>query len=267
MRILKKALAVLLLSFLPLPIIVIALSSVTEKGVFSFPLDSFSWKWYSEMLTTGDWLSLLGISFMLAIVVSLVTTVLAFMLALVVSKKKFRASRLLETIVLLPLIFPNAALGVAFLGLLTFLGYYGTYAGLGLAHCLLTLPFAYRPISNALQKIDPTVEEAAMILGASPFTVLRTITLPMLRPGLVTALLFAFIISFDEATVTVFLMSPDVTTLPMRILTHIQESGSAVVAAISTFLVLITFGLVLILQKTVGLDLFVEVEGSAKKSA
>ena len=99
-----------------------------------------------------------------------------------------------------------------------------------------------------------------MSLGAQPGYVFRTVTLPLLRSGLVTALLFSFIISFDEVTVSIFLVGPDATTLPARIFAHIQESASPVVAAISTFLVAITIGLIVLLQRLIGLDLFIEVE-------
>jgi putative spermidine/putrescine transport system permease protein len=113
---------------------------------------------------------------------------------------------------------------------------------------------------NSLHKLNLALEEAAMTLGARPAYVFRTITLPLLRPGLVTALLFSFIISFDEVTVTIFLIGPEVITLPTRIFAHIQESASPVVAAISTFLVLVTIVLVVLLQRFVGLELFVEAE-------
>ena len=108
----------------------------------------------------------------------------------------------------------------------------------------------------AAPKVDPALEEASMSLGAKPWQVLRSVTLPMLRPGLITALLFCFIVSFDEATITVFLIAPDVMTLPVRILTQIQESASPVIAAIATFLVAVTLSLVLLLERTVGLELF-----------
>jgi len=110
--------------------------------------------------------------------------------------------------------------------------------------------------ANALRKLDPALEEASMSLSATPLQVLRTVTLPMLRPGLITAFLFCFIVSFDEATVTIFLIAPDVNTLPVRILTQIQESASPVIAAIATFLILFTLSLVLLLERTVGLELF-----------
>jgi len=226
MRVLRSIVLVLLFAFLPLPIIVVALSSLTKTGYFTIPLESISLRWYIEFFTDQQWIGLLLISGAIAVLVALISTTVALMSALVLARHKFTGSGAFETLIMLPLVFPNAALGVAFLGLLGLLGVSGTYLGIVLAHCIITLPFAYRPILNSLRKLDPAIEEASMSLGASPGKVLRTVTLPLLKPGLISAFLFCFIVSFDEATITVFLIAPDVTTLPVRILTEIQESAS-----------------------------------------
>ncbi len=256
MRFLRILLLVLLFGFLPLPIIVVAISSFTRTGYFAAPLDALSLRWYVEFFTDWQWISLLLVSGVLALGVALISTSAALLAALVLSRRRFAGGGVFESLIMLPLVFPNAALGVAFLGMLGLLGIGGSYLGIVLAHCIITLPFAYRPILNALRKLDPALEEASMSLGAGPGQVLRTVTLPMLRPGLVTAFLFCFIVSFDEATVTIFLIAPDVNTLPVRILTQIQESASPVIAAIATFLILFTLSIVLLLERTVGLELF-----------
>jgi putative spermidine/putrescine transport system permease protein len=255
-RYLTRTVLFLLFAFLPLPIIIVAVSSFTHDGYFTLPLSALSLRWYAEFFSEERWTGLLLVSGMLAMAVAFVSTLLALMAALVLHQKPFKGSGGVEALIMLPLVFPNAALGVAFLGLLGLLGVSGTYLGIMIAHCIITLPFAYRPILNSLRKLEPALAEAGMSLGASPLTVLRTVTLPMLRPGLITSFLFCFIVSFDEATVTIFLVGPDVTTLPMRILTEIQERGSPVIAAVSTFLVLLTAGVVLTLERTVGLELF-----------
>lgn len=256
MRWIGSSVMVLLFGFLPLPILIVVVSSFTQSGYFTLPLEALSWHWYAEFFGDWRWISLLLISFAIALAVSLISTAAALLAALVLARRKVFGGGLMETLIMLPLVFPNAALGVAFMGMLALLGISGSYAGIVLAHCIITLPFAYRPILNALRKIDGALEEAGMSLGATPWQVTRTIILPMLRPGLITAFLFCFIVSFDEATITVFLIAPDVTTLPVRILTEIQESASPVIAAISTFLILLTLSVVLLLERTVGLELF-----------
>src|SRR5262249_6592434 len=166
------------------------------------------------------------------------------------------------TLMLAPLIFPHAAIGVAIFGFLASTYYLrGTYSGICLAHVLLCLPFAYRPIAAAFHKLDRSLAEAAMNMGAKPAIIFWRITLPMVVPGIVSALLFTFIVSFDEITVTLFLTAPGITTLPLTIYFRLEQSADPVVAAVSTLLVLLTLGLVLLLQRTVGLELFVNTEG------
>jgi len=256
MRLVLRFLLALLFAFLPLPIVIVAISSFTESGYFTVPLGELSWRWYLEFLTDAQWLHLVAISAGLAALVAMLSTAVALLGALAIDRYRFAGRGLMESLIMFPLVFPNAALGVAFLGLLGLLGIGGTYLGIVLAHCIITLPFAYRPILNSLRKLDPSVEEASMSLGARPAQVLRTVTLPMIRPGLISAFLFCFIVSFDEATITVFLIAPDVNTLPVRILTQIQESASPVIAAIATFLIALTLSIVLLLERTVGLELF-----------
>ena len=248
------------LLFLPAPIVIVVASSFSRTGYLQFPPQALSLRWYTQFLTDETWIRALGVSFAIALVVALLTTAISFLAALATTRRRFRGRDGFELLLLSPLLFPHAAIGVALLSLLSALGWIGRYPGILLAHIILCVPFAYRPIVNSLHKLDLALEEAAMTLGARPAYVFRTITLPLLRPGLVTALLFSFIISFDEVTVTIFLIGPEVITLPTRIFAHIQESASPVVAAISTFLVLVTIVLVVLLQRLVGLELFVEAE-------
>lgn len=248
--------------FLPAPIVIVIISSFSSTGYLQFPPKEFSLRWYAEFLQSQVWLEALAVSVVLGAVVAVVTTAFSFLAALATTRRRFPGKGAYDLLLLSPLLFPHAAIGVALLGLLAAFGWIGSYAGILLAHAILCIPFAYRPIVNSMKKMDLSVEEAAMSLGARPGTVFRTVTLPMLRPGLVTALLFSFIISFDEVTVTIFLIGPDVVTLPTRILTEIQESASPVIAAISSFLVVITVILVVALERLVGLELFVETERS-----
>ena len=248
------------LLFLPAPILIVVASSFSRTGYLQFPPQALSLRWYTQFLTDETWIRALGVSFAIALAVAVLTTAISFLAALATTRRRFPGRDGFELLLLSPLLFPHAAIGVALLSLLSALGWIGRYPGILLAHIILCVPFAYRPIVNSLQKLDLALEEAAMTLGARPAYVFRTITLPLLRPGLVTALLFSFIISFDEVTVTIFLIGPEVITLPTRIFAHIQESASPVVAAISSFLVLVTIVLVMLLQRFVGLELFVEAE-------
>lgn len=243
--------------FLPLPILVVVISSFSRTGYLQFPPRELSWRWYAEFLGSDAWLRALGASTILALLAATAVTALATLAVLARTRMRVPGAGAFDTLMLSPLLLPHAAIGVALLTVLTALGWVGAYPGLLLAHAILCLPFAYRPLLNAARRIDLSLEEAAMNLGAEPWTVFRTVTLPLLRPGMVAAFLFSFIISFDEVGVTLFLVGPNVTTLPVRVFTEIQESGSPVVAAVSTCLVAVTVALFLLVDRLVGLRLFV----------
>ena len=256
----SRLFAVALFLVLPGPIIIVVAVSFTSVGYIRFPPGDLSLRWYAEFLADQRWLDALVTSVGLASAGALITTIVSLMAALAVARENSRLGAIFETAVLAPLIFPHAALGMAMVALASMFHVYGTFAGLLLAHCIITLPFAYQPISVSLRKMDASLEEAAMSLGSRPWNTFLAVTLPLMRPGLVTALLFAFIISFDEVTISMFLIGPEISTLPVSIYSYIQESGKPVVAAISSALVALTLILVLILERVVGLELFVEAE-------
>ncbi|EKE78982.1 ABC transporter permease [Oceanibaculum indicum] len=250
-----------LLLFLPAPIVIVVAASFSEAGYIRFPPGALSLRWYVEFLTDARWMQGFATSLLLAAAGAVISSLAAFLAALVVTRRRSRFSSFFETAVLTPILFPHAALGVAMLALVSMFHVYGSFAGLLLAHCIMTLPYAYRPISVSLRKLDSAMEEASMSLGARPWETFWRVTFPLVRPGLITALLFSFILSFDEVTVTMFLVGPHVTTLPVQIYSFIQESGTPVVAAISTTLVLFTLLMVMLLERLVGLEFFVEPDG------
>lgn len=99
-----------------------------------------------------------------------------------------------------------------------------------------------------------------MSLGATPWTVFRRITLPLIRPGLITAMLFCFMLSFDEATITLFLVGPNFTTLPIKIFAQLQDNASPIIAAVSTILIVLTTSIVVLMNQVFGISFYVEPE-------
>ncbi len=248
-------------AFLPLPIVIVIVSSFSRTGYLQFPQRALSLRWYADFLTSDAWLHALGVSALLALLAAAAVTLVALLAVLARTRLAVPGAGVFDLLMLSPLLLPHAAIGVALLTVLRALGWVGAYPGLLLAHAILCVPFAYRPLMNAARRMDLSMEEAAMNLGADPWFVFRAVTLPLLRPGIVAAFLFSFIISFDEVSVTLFLVGPGVTTLPVRVFTEIQESGSPVVAAISSVLVVMTVALFVVVDRVVGLRLFMGGEG------
>jgi putative spermidine/putrescine transport system permease protein len=253
-------LGAVVLALLPAPLLVVIWVSFSGDNYLIVPPSEYSLRWYAEFFSSAKWLQSLGISVALALVVAIATTAISLFAALAVEKVKPRARAAFEFLVLLPLIFPHAAMAIALRAANTDLKINATFIGLVIAHIILSVPFCYRPIAVNLRKLDPALREAAMSLGGGPAYTLRKVVLPLLRPGIVTSLWFSFIISFDEVNMTVFLVGTQFATLPVNIYAHLADSADPLIAAISTFLIFVTIALVVVLQRTVGLQVFVDME-------
>jgi len=261
MRRMPRWLAMTLLLLLPAPILIVVAASFTAGNSLRFPPGALSLRWYHDALDDPRWISSLLTSLWIAGVVAVGTTAMSFGAAWYALRRAGgRTARVLETAVMSPLFFPHAALGVALVNLLAWMELVGSATGLVIGHLICTLPFAYRPIAIAMQRVSPEVIEASNILGASEWRTTIGILLPLCRSGIVTALLFSFIVSLDEVTVTMFLTGPDMMTLPVEIYAYIQENSSPVLAAVSSAMVLGTLAVVLLLERTVGLEFFAESE-------
>ena len=152
-------------------------------------------------------------------------------------KRRSRLRYFLGVVAGLPLLLPHVSIGIAFLAAAPVLGLAGSYVIIAIAHCVLAIPFAYRPILSSFDSLDPSLFNAAAALGARPSFSFWHVQLPALRPGIVVAAIFTFVLSFDEITVTMFLVGPGITTLPRW--TH---SATPAVAAASTLIILMTVG-------------------------
>jgi putative spermidine/putrescine transport system permease protein len=259
-----RFMAALVLFLLPAPLLVVIGASFSPGSILLFPPPGLSLRWYREVLQDAAWLHTFAVSAGIAVVAAAVTTLIAIGAALALSRAPPRLRTLAETFIMAPLLFPHAAIGIALLGWLVFFRSNGTMFGVLVAHLVLCAPFAYRPVAVSLRQIDASLAEAAVILGATQRQTLTKVILPILRPGITAALLFSFIISFDELTVTMFLVGPEFTTLPVAIYSHVADTADPVVAAISTILIALTAGLVFLLDRVAGLGIFIDIEEDAR---
>lgn len=129
-----------------------------------------------------------------------------------------------------------------------------TFHGLVLAHLVVTLPYALRVLVTALSTLPPSVEEAAASLGAKPLAVFRRVTLPLMTPGIVASAALAFLVSFDEVVISLFVVGPRITTLPVELYRYVDTRSDPLVAAASVFLILGTLLIVVLVERTMGLN-------------
>jgi putative spermidine/putrescine transport system permease protein len=244
----------LFIGFIVAPLAIVCVVAFTPLGYISLPTDGISLRWFAAILDNPRFVSAFWISLGLGLVSSLISTLLAVPAALAVARFRFRGRDAISAFLLSPLMIPHIVLGVSFLRFFSSIGINGTFAGLVIGHVIVILPFALRLTLSAATGMNPAVERAAVSLGASRVTVFRRVTLPLILPGIVSGWLLAFITSFDELTMSVFIASPSTTTLPVRMFLQIQDTIDPMVAAVSALLIAGTLALMLVLDRLVGLE-------------
>jgi putative spermidine/putrescine transport system permease protein len=244
----------LFIGFIVAPLAIVCVVAFTPLGYISLPTDGLSLRWFAAILDNPRFINAFWLSLALGLVSSLIATALALPAALAIARFRFPGRDAISAFLLSPLMIPHIVLGVAFLRFFSALNINGTFSGLVMGHVIVILPFALRLVLASATGMDPAVERAAVSLGAGRFTVFRRITLPLILPGIVSGWVLAFITSFDELTMSVFIASPSTTTLPVRMFLHIQDTIDPLVAAVSALMIAGTLLLMGVLDRLVGLE-------------
>jgi len=244
----------LMVAFMLAPLALIVWMSFTPDAFFSLPVQTFSLRWYQEIFAYPGFVNAFLLSLELGLVAGAVATVLGFLAAYALVRFRFPGRAALDAFFMSPLLIPAVVFGIAMLQFVNRLRLYNACAGLVATHVVVVVPYTVRVIGTALRAVPEEVEWAAMNLGARRGTMLWRITLPLARRGMLAAFLFAFILSFDEVTVTLFMTGPAYQTLPIRIYNYLTDQVDPTVAAISTLLLVMSGVLILALDRIVGLD-------------
>ncbi|RXT08952.1 ABC transporter permease [Ammoniphilus sp. CFH 90114] len=244
----------LIILFVTAPLWVIIPTSFTSAGYLSFPPVGFSLQWYYKILERQEFVDSLIFSLQLAAITAILSTLVGTLAAFAIAKYRFPGSTIINNLLLSPLTVPSLIIGIAALVFFTRIGLSGTFLGLLLAHILISIPYVVRLVLTGLTSFDFTLERAGYMLGASPFRVFWDITLPLIRPAIFSGMIFSFLTSFDNVTVSLFLVSPDTTTLPLAIFSYMQETLDPLVASISSVVILLSLLFIFILERVYGLD-------------
>ena len=236
------------------PLIIIIGGSFTETTYVAFPPTGFTLRWYEQLMHRRDFLDSFVISVVLATLCSLCAMVLGTAAVVGLHRHRVTGSRLFRGFLMSPLVLPTIVTGVALLQFYYLIDMDAPLTGLLIGHVLITIPYVVRTVGAGLQGLDPAMEEAASSLGAGGLRTLLKVTLPAIAPSIMAAVIFVFITSFDQATVSIFLAGPDVMPLPVRIYNYIDFAVDPMVAAVSTLLIVFAFGVIALLQKLLGLD-------------
>lgn len=238
----------LVLAFLVLPILVIVPLSFTSGTILSLPLPGVSLRWYEALVTTPVWRNALLNSLIVAGLATLVATVLGTAAAVGLARADFPGKSLLTGLLISPMIVPLVIVAAGAYFFLLPLGLTNSLAGLGLVHAALGAPFVLVTVSATLSGLDPSLPRAAASLGARPWTVFRRVTLPLIAPGVVSGALFAFVTSFDEVVVAIFLTGPQQRTLPRQMFDGLRDNLSPTILAAATVLIAIAVALLAVAE-------------------
>jgi putative spermidine/putrescine transport system permease protein len=244
----------LFIAFILAPIVIVCVVAFTPEGYLSLPTNGFSLRWFRAIADYPEFVRAFRDSLWLAALSSTIAVLFAVPAALAVARYRFTGREAVLAFFMSPLMIPHVVLGIAFLRFFTTIGIGGTFAGLMLSHIVIVMPFALRLVLAASTGMDRAIEHAAISLGASPFTLFRRVTLPLILPGVVSGWVLAFITSFDEVTMTVFIASPSTTTLPVRMFLYIQDNIDPLVTSVSAALIFLTAIVMIILDRLYGLD-------------
>jgi ABC-type spermidine/putrescine transport system permease subunit II len=233
------------LLFLLFPLIVVAPESFSPSAVLQFPPHGLSLYWYHDFFHGSYWVQATWLSIRLAIAVAVLATAMGLAAAVALNRYVRRGKTVMRVLVLSPLIIPVIVTAIALFDVMIDLHLEGTFLGLVLAHTVLAIPFPIIILENRLRSIDPSLEDAAMSLGASRFGAFMKVTLPLIVPSVLAAGLFAFLASWDEVVVVLFVGGANLQTLPVYMFQFLTTEIRPTIAAASTMLIaLVAFALI-----------------------
>jgi ABC-type spermidine/putrescine transport system permease subunit II len=230
----------LALFFLMLPNFMVFPFSISPTSLMEFPPRGFSWQWYEKYFTQPGWLRATWISFYVAILTTIISVTLGSLAAYGLVRGTFVGKRAINALILLPIIIPTLLTAVAIFKLYSNLRLTGTMFGFVIGHSVLAIPFVITIMTATLRGIDPAIENAARNLGAGRLKTVWRITFPLAKQGMMSAALFAFLVSFDELLIAVFISSPTVYTLPKKLWEGIRMEIDPSLAAVSSLLVIVS---------------------------
>lgn len=247
--------AYLVLAFLILPILVIVPLSFNSEPFFTFTPgmlaldpDAYSLRWYQEIWTDQKWTLAIRNSFIIGISAAILATVLGTIAAVGLASPWMPFKRMITALLLSPMIVPLIIIAAGMFFFYTTFGLVGTFPGLIIAHAALGVPFVIITVTATLQGFDRSLFSAGLSLGASPLKVFWDVVIPLIRPGVISGGLFAFVTSFDEVVLVLFLAGPEQRTIPRQMFSGLREQINPTILAVATLLVALSIALLVTLE-------------------
>jgi len=231
---------VLVIAFLLTPLVVLISMSFSSTAMLTFPPVGFSLKWYPEAFSVSQLVDSFVLSIKLALLSAFLSAVFGTIASLAMTHRRFPGKGFLTSFFLSPLVFPSIVIGVALLQYYRTLRYDDVFLGLLLGHIVVTMPYTIRTVTASLEVFDYSLLDAAKVLGADTVRTFVEVMLPIIKPGVFSGAVFAFLISFDNYTVSMFLANAKNITLPIRIFNYADVALDPTVAAISALMIVVS---------------------------
>ena len=247
-RILLCLLSGMILIFLVAPLFIVIPISFSAARYLQFPPESFSLQWYQNFFTTDEWVRGTLNSLKIAGLTGFLASALGIPAALALTRYKFKGAQFLHSFLISPMISPIIIIAIAVYFFFAKLHMIGGITALVISHTILAIPVVLISVSASLQGFDHSLEQAAMSLGANPFKTFFLITVPLIRPGIISGLLFAFITSFDEVVIAIFVATYRSITLPKHMWSAMRQEIDPTIAAVSSLLITVSVVTILIVS-------------------
>lgn len=240
--------------FLLAPLACVVLVSLTPKDYISFPTDGISWKWYAAILSHPGFLQSARNSIGLAFAASATSLLIGVAVSVAMVRYRFKFRGIVQLMTMSPLFIPMVMSGLAILIFTKQLGWDSQIGRIFAGHVVLTLPYVVRTVSASLTGFDPNQELAARNLGASPLKAFLLVTVPQLGPGLFAGTIFAFIVSFDNVGLSIFLTGSQFNTLPVELYSYASYNNDPTSAAVSVLMIVFSIAAIAALEYFFGLQ-------------
>jgi putative spermidine/putrescine transport system permease protein len=247
-----------IITFLLAPIAIITVFALNPTPYISFPPVGISLRWFEKFFSSPEFMGALWLSLQVAVVVLVLSMLIGGLCALALARGNIPGARVLTAFFMSPLMLPAILTGLALFQLYLLMDIGRPVWGLIIGHTLVAVPYVLRTTLAVLHNFDRRIEEAAAVHGASPMRVFFEVTLPLIRPGVFAGGIFAFIVSFDQFPISLFLVMPQGETLPVVLFNYMKFDLDGAIAAASMVSILMAVSVVVILEKVIGLKSYVK---------
>lgn len=246
--------SVIVFLFLFLPLVIIAITAFGSEPTITFPIHGFSLEWFGKALASESFKKAFLLSLQVAVLATLLALLIGVPAAYALSRYSVKGRKFIKSFFLSPTIIPGIVVGYALFQFIVIKLKIPVYQGLLLGHFLVVLPYIIRVVGGALEQFDFSIEEVAWSLGCNKVKAFFQVVLPNITSGIISSFLLAFINSFNNIPVSMFLSGPGISTLPASLMSYVEYNYDPTVSAVSVLLMLATIVIMFVVEKTLGIS-------------